>query len=138
MQPRRRGRFNFDPSKEKILGSLASNELVIDRYKSHSHLKAEILEEALLRIDSLDRDYLVEEVDCRVSTGYQKCITTTPGDEIVYAYREGRQGPTRFVINRQPEPTTLATIILARDEIKPGVMVLITAWSGQMSEPDMG
>ena len=118
------------------MGILGSNELVIDRHDSHAHLKGEGLEIALFLIDSEGRDYLVEQVDCGEVIGHARCVETGPQDSIVYGYRHGRDGLTRFVLDREPEPTTNATAVLKRHEQLPGIMILISAWAGSKSQPE--
>jgi hypothetical protein len=126
----------LDLLNQEVLGILASNEVVIDRGVSHAHLDRAALEEALFLIDSGGRDFLAERVDLGRPIGVARCIETDTSDRIVYAYRLDRVGPTRFVLDREPEPTTQVTVILRRDDKREGLMVLITAWAGGKSEPE--
>lgn len=126
----------FDKSKINIVGILQSGEVVIDRPNSHNHLAGEFLREALGLIDSDDRDHLVELVDMGRVIGTSRCVQTTDTDKIVYAHRLGRSGPTRFVLGREPEPTTAATVVLKRDHTRLGTLILITAWAGAASEAE--
>ncbi len=126
-------RHDYERIQANTLGVLLSNEIVVDRPNTHAHLIGPDLEAALLLVDAKGRDYLVEEVDCGRHIGEAKCVATKPSDAIGYAYRHGREGPTRFVLGRTPEPTTHATVVLKRSE-KPGIMLLISAWAGPKSE----
>lgn len=129
--------FGFEPSTRQQVGMLRSNELVIDRHDSHAHLSGESLEIALFLIDAEGRDFLVEQVDCGQIVGRSRCVETSEEDTIVFGYRYGRPGPTRFVLDREPEiPTAKATIVLKRDERLPGIMILISAWAGDESQPE--
>jgi len=119
-----------------ILGRLMSGEEVVDRFDSHSHTDPGILERALSMIDSRGERFIKREVFMGEPTGYSECVETADGDEIVYAYRAGRYGPTRFVKNRQPEPTETVSVILLRDDNDDKKMVLITSWAGEMAEPE--
>jgi hypothetical protein len=98
-----------------ILGTLASGEPVIDRKESHvaSHKAVQpLLAETLSRVDTRGRAEFCEEINFGRIMGETICVTTTSdgeGDEIVYAKRPGRRGLTRFVKNRQPEPTGSVT-----------------------------
>src|SRR5665213_221559 len=127
-------RHNSEPEAE-ILGTLASHEVVIDRSVSHNHLvedlpaieAARVLENALWQIDAQGRDYLVEVVECGEATLRCHCVATTATDRIVYAHRHDRAGPTRFVLDREPEPTNHVIVALLRDKDKEGTMILLSA-----------
>lgn len=116
---------------------LKSGERVVDRYKSHLHPEViAILPEALAKTESKGRNFLIEEIDFGRIIGKSICIATRPGDQIVYAKRPKRFGYTRFVKNRQPEPTSKVVIILKTADGEPGVYVLITAFIGEKPEPE--
>lgn len=115
---------------------LSSGEAVVDRHSSHLHPGVEqLLPEALSRIESFERQFLVEEVDFGRPVGETICVTTVAGDEIVYAQRPKRFGLSRFVKNRVPEPSSVVTVILKRDD-REGVYVLITAFVGSAAPPE--
>jgi hypothetical protein len=117
---------------------LKSGEVVVDRFKSHNHLSgklASLLPEALARIESNGRDFLVEEVDFGRPIGETICVPTGPGDEIVYAKRPKRWGLSRFVLNRQPEPCSSLVVILKKAEDIDGY-ILISAFIGHRPEPE--
>lgn len=120
----------------QILGRMGSGEAVIDRYSSHAHsLPSGILEEALGRIQSSGRCFLVEEVDFGRPIGEAICVRTGPSDEIVFAKRPRRFGFTRFVKNRLPEVTSSVVVIVKKADDYDG-FVLITAFSGAKAEPE--
>jgi hypothetical protein len=129
-------RFELDLSTQQQVGMLGSNELVIDRRNSHAHISGEDLELALFQVDSQGLGFLVEEVDCGKTVGKARCVKTTEEDNIVYAYRHDRMGPTRFVLNREPIPTNRITVVLKRHDLREGVMILISAWAGIKTEPE--
>lgn len=116
---------------------LSSGEVVVDRFRSHLHPSvASLLPEALARVDSQSRQFLVEEVDfCRL-VGETICVPTGSGDEIVFALRHGRRGLTRFVKNREPEPCSSVVVILKRDDANSRVYILITTFVGRRPEPE--
>lgn len=118
-----------------VLGRLMSGEEVIDRPNSHLHVEHELLERALGMINSFGRDFMVEEVFMGEQVGYSHCVETTEEDRIVYAFRPNRSGPTRFVRDRDVEPTESVTVILKRTE-DPATMVLISAWAGNPAPPE--
>ncbi|HRH25424.1 MAG TPA: hypothetical protein PLD99_00525 [Parcubacteria group bacterium] len=118
------------------LGVTKSGEKVFDRPSSHIHGNETVekyLPLALERIDSMGRDFIVEAVDFGEEIGVSMCVETTPEDEIVYAVRPKRRGPTRFVKNREGEPTSEFTVILKK--VDEGYIV-ITAFVGPKAEKE--
>lgn len=114
---------------------LRSGEAVVDRINSHITHHPEIvgaLTEILGLIASGNRDYIEEDVDLRRVIGETICVETGLTDEIVYAQRSGRRGPSRFVKGRSPEPTSWATVVLKKDNSR-GCYVIITAHLGRRS-----
>ena len=116
---------------------LKSGEVVVDRFRSHLHNGVErLLPEALGRIDSAGREFLVEEVDFSRLVGETTCVVTggPEGGAIVYAQRPERFGLSRFVKNRRPEPCSSIVVILKAGD--GGEYVLITAFVGTRPEPE--
>lgn len=114
---------------------LKSDETIIDRFDSHLHAGViTLLPEALAKINSLGRQFLVEEIDFGRMIGNSVCVATQPGDEIVFAKRPKRFGPTRFVKNRQPEPCSSIVVILKK--INSNTYELVTAFIGKRPEPE--
>ncbi len=117
---------------------LKSGEPVVDRRNSHVTGKngiAHLLPDALSRIDSESRQFLIEEVDFGRIVGETICVPTGPGDEIVFAQRPKLFGYSRFVKNRTPEPCTKVVVILKRDDYE-DYYILITAFVGQRPQPE--
>ncbi|MDH4329991.1 MAG: hypothetical protein OEV93_00355 [Candidatus Moranbacteria bacterium] len=113
---------------------LGSDELVSNRHHSHLHDDvAEILTEALSRIDSGKRDFFVEQVDFGRVVGETICVATDNGDEIVFAKRPKRYGHTRFVKTKRPEPCSSLVVILKKIETG---YVLISAFVGVKPQPE--
>ena len=116
---------------------LGSGEQVFDRADSHvaTHPTVHsLLGEALSRIHSEGRGSIVEEVDFGRVVGESICVETRKGDEIVFARRPRRAGLTRFVKNRQAEPTSRVSVVLFR--LPNGNYELITAYVGALAEPE--
>lgn len=114
----------------KIFGLLKSGEKVTDRPDSHVAGHASVLpllEEALRKVDSKNRTEFCEEVCFDRNVGETICVETNLEDEILFAMRVGRKGPTRFVKNRAPEPTNKVTICLHKSD---GGYMLGTAFIG--------
>ncbi len=119
-----------------VLGSLASGELVYDRHNSHVHGDVmKLLPIAFAKINAQGRQFLTEEVDLGRHVGETVCVPTGSGDEIIYAKRPRRDGHSRFVKNRDPEPCNAVTVILKRDDFE-ACYVLITAFVGHRPEPE--
>jgi hypothetical protein len=109
---------------------------VFDRLNSHLHEDARHhLPDALARIETKGRQFIVEEVDFGQPIGKTICVAARPGDKIVYAKRPKRWGPSRFVLNREPEECSSIVVILKKAE-ENGGYVLITAFIGHLSEPE--
>lgn len=118
---------------------LKSGEDVVDRFNSHLHVDVNaILPEALEKIESQGRSFIVEEIQMGRIIGKTTCVVTKPDDQIIYAKRPKRFGYTRFVKNRQPEICSSVVVILktADGEMDRGKYVLITAFVGGKSEPE--
>lgn len=118
-----------------LLGTLASGQSVFDRHDSHLHGEiVNLLSEAFGKIFLTGEQFSVQEVDLGRIVGETICVSTSVDDEIVFAKRPKRAGLTRFVKNRQPNPTSSVVVILkAMDE---GGYILITTFAGSRSEPE--
>jgi hypothetical protein len=109
---------------------LATGERVFDRSPSHIHPGVRpFLKGILARINSRRRHAIVEVVEHSHLVGHSSCVTTRPGDKIVFARRVNRRGISRFVKNRRSEPTQFVTVILRRTER--GDYQLKTAYFGE-------
>lgn len=111
-------------------------EEVVDRHNSHLHASViALLPEAIAKIGTKERNFLVEVVDFGHIIGETTCVTTTSEDEVVYAQRPKRFGLTRFVKDRLPEPCSTVVLILKVADGQPGY-VLVTAFIGGKPEPE--
>lgn len=68
--------------------------------------------------------------------GVTTCVSTTDADEICYARRIGRKGDTRFVKNRNPEPTTKIVVGICVDR-ETGLPTLFTAFYGDLAAKEI-
>ena len=119
-----------------IVGITKDGWTVFDRYNSHLHPGVQrILPTALGRINSMGRQFLVEEVVFDHVIGETVCVPTGSGDQIVYAKRPKRYGLTRFVVGKPAQPCQTVVAILKRREENDGY-VLITAFIGSKPEPE--
>lgn len=119
-----------------LLGHLAGGEPVYDRPNSHLHAQvAEILPEALAKVNAEGKEFFVAEVAFGRVIGHTACVATGQDDQIVFAQRPKRFGLTRFVKNRQPETSEAVTVILKKDDIE-DYYILITAFVGTPAPPE--
>jgi hypothetical protein len=121
----------------KYLGTLLSGEKVFDRPASHIH-RTEALEQnlpaALSKIVTNNQMMVAESVEFDIVIGTTGCVVTNEDDDIIFAQRVGRKGGyTRFVKNRNPEPTSSITVVLKK--INEGYL-LLTAYIGEKAEPE--
>jgi hypothetical protein len=93
--------------------------------------------ETLPDIESRDEAYIVYSKDFGRPIGESKCVETGVDEvePITYAKRKGRNGYTRFVRNRAPEPVNHCTVILKKDESS-NAYILITAYFGLLASPE--
>lgn len=118
-----------------ILGQLASGETVIDREESHLHGDIRmLLPEVFKGIESNNEEVVIRTIDLGRTVGENICLETDSNDDIVYAQRPGRTGLTRFVKNREPEASSLVTIILHKDTSADSQYSCRTAFVGPLAE----
>ncbi len=123
----------------KIIGFLKGGALVVDRFNSHitDRSTEKLVSEALQHIDPAGRDYVVAEVDLERRIGETVCVVTNENDEIVYARRPNRAGPTRFVKNRERAPSSFITAVLRKDETAVKEQyILLTGYIGPNAGPE--
>ena len=116
-----------------VLGKLVSGEIVVDRKDSHisDHPTVfPLLGETLSEIHSGGRESFCEEVRFGHIIGETICVTTSSGDEIIFAQRPNRRGLTRFVKNRQPEATSSVVACFMTNDGMGGAYLLTTAFVG--------
>lgn len=112
-------------------------------YYSAYHLKVhedvrEHLEEAMSRINTHNEKFIKVQVDFGKIIGSSTCVKVHDGDEFRYAKRIGRKYPTRFVLNREPEPCSTVTVIMKRtpNSDKYGY-TLLTAYVGGLATKEV-
>ena len=115
---------------------LASGENVVNRPNKHIHEEVEkYLAEAIGKISSGNKKFIVEEVVFDNIIGDTICVETSDSDQIVWAMRPKRYGFTRFVKNRKPKPCSSMVIILLKAE-EPNKYVIISSFIGKIAEPE--
>ena len=71
---------------------------------NHIHIDLdEFLPNIINKISNSDIDYIEKEFAFPNIIGKSNCVQTDVFDKIVYAKRKGRNGNSRFVLNRNPE-----------------------------------
>lgn len=83
-------------------------------------------------------DKVAIEKDMGRIIGMTTAVKTTETDEIVYAKRQQRDTFTRFVKNREPQPTSILSIILFRADENDGTYRLWSAWCGELAPTSPG
>lgn len=92
------------------------------------------LDEAIGSVEVKSRRFMKIHVDMGRVIGKTACVTTDETDEIVYAVRVGRPGETRFVKNREMQPSSHVALIMQKQgsEYK-----LVTAFVGKVAEREL-
>ncbi|MEI6376926.1 MAG: hypothetical protein WCO97_07000 [bacterium] len=126
------------PNHNTKLNNLASGESVIDR--KHSHLSSDTatraaVNGALSRIHANNREFIEEEITYDKPLGQTVCVSTTDKDIIVMAKRRHRNGLSRLVMNRTPEPSSKVFVVLKKSG--PFEYVLITGFIGGKPHPEL-
>jgi len=120
----------------KLLGITKNGVPVYDRKVSHVHTPAENYLEDLLRKCEFTQPFVNHSFDYGYTIGENDCVKTSDKDVIYYAQRQNRKGLTRFVKNREPEPTNFVTIVMKFDKAG-SYYVMITAFVGKKAEPEI-
>jgi hypothetical protein len=119
----------------KHLGTTANGNHVYDRKNSHIHKDA--LPNLVDVIPQLtpNENFQIIEHDFGIVIGKTHCVEVSEKDfpNIYFAQRKHRDGETKFVQYRKPEPTQYMTVILKK--IDQGYLV-ITAFNGRKPEPE--
>lgn len=110
--------------------------VVVDVPVSHLKQHSDVLEHLGLVVSGIttgNQSIIKEEIDMGRVIGTTDCVETHRFDDIVYAKREGRPWPTRFVLDREPEPCSHITVVMKRDGER---YKLLTAYIGRMAEKE--
>lgn len=119
----------------EFIGKCANGINVFNRLNSHLHkeVSQNILKEALLKL-SPNEVFHKKVIDMKRVIGKKSCVTINENDEIIYAIRKGRNGPTPMVKNREPVDCSYLTVVLKR--IEENSYLLISTYIGDVSEPE--
>lgn len=119
----------------KHFGMTKNGYQVYDRKKSH--IARDVLPNLVDVIPQIEpaENFQIIEYDFGKVIGKTYCVELTEKDRpnIYYKRRKYREGQTKFVRYRQPDPTQYMTIILKK--IDEGYLV-ITAFNGRIAEPE--
>jgi hypothetical protein len=121
----------------RLLGITSDGAKVFERHWPYHDVNPLFLVQAITRarVDGSPFAVLVVELDEPV--GMTECVETAPNDFIAYAVRlNRREGHTRFVLNRFPEPSSKMTLILKRLGPAKNDYVLVTAYVGERHQPE--
>lgn len=120
---------------ERRLGALPDGRPVFDRVDSHLDGHPEVrgyLEEAFARIGSPTRLW-AGVVDLGRQLGTSSCVEVAPDEPVLYAWRHGRRGCSRFVRGREPVACTTVKLVLYPEAER---AVLVTAFIGGDVAPE--
>lgn len=106
---------------------------------SHSH-RGDLNKEALEMVEIGGRGFVRDVVPFGRTIGVDHLVETKDGDEIATMSRNGNEYETRFVMNKEAEPTDKATVIIAKggpeDGDLEGKYILITLFEGDPGMPE--
>ncbi len=136
--------YNFDEfdseteDERSILGVTLDGAVVRDRTdNSHFHpeggFTVEKLDRALSRVDTKGRNGIMKEVvTFDEIIGESTCVEIDESDDVVMVFRKNRAGMTPMVKNRDSEPCSSVTLVIAKDRDMPDGKnyVLITGYIG--------
>jgi hypothetical protein len=127
-------------SSSDLLGRLADGTPVFDRTDSHLEGHPEVqplIPEIFARLSLTDfqEDMLVTVIDMGREVGLSHCVQVPPEDPVLYGWRKGRRGCSRFTRNHAPRPCGSVKIVLWRQH-DPSVVVLVTAFVGGDVAPE--
>ena len=117
------------------VGTTKNGKLVyVDLVGSHAatHIRDtpglfDVAKQIVMQLEPVD-DNICIDIDMGCIIGTSDLVRTDHTDEIVYAKRLNRDNYTRFVRNREPQPTRFVTIVLQQDT--DGHYELWSIWCG--------
>jgi len=105
----------------------------VNRVNSHLHNEVrEVLPEMIDKIDGMECDFDVQEIEFDRVVGKTICVPASEGDDVVYAIRKGRNGHTRFVKDRESIDCNTATIVLKK--MSEGTVLIVSCFIGKKAE----
>lgn len=123
------------PVKQFLCKSLNGVDVYIDY--GHTNIEVHTVEnpdllglvKEVLKDSNLEGDNIAISKDMGRQIGKTNCVITDGSDEIVFAKRIGRESYSRFVKNRELEPTTNIAIVLHKTD---DGYNLWSAWCGDL------
>ena len=107
-------------SKQFVTKTKNGFDVFVDTETSHASTHLKDHPELLALMQEVISNYIATEEKVRFETdmgrivGKMDLVETSDSDEIFYAKRQNRDKYTRFVKNREPEPTSFVTIELQK------------------------
>lgn len=102
--------------------------------QAHPQITESLLAEAIGKVDYKPPFQMVT-VNMDRTIGTDMCVSTGPDDKIVWQSRKGRTTPSRMVLGREPEPTSLVTVGICTDD--DGLETVFTAFPGQLAPKEL-
>ena len=124
---------------KKLIGKTNNNVdiyVIIDNLhmQAHTSVTENHIAEAISRLTYAE-PFQMESVDLGCIIGYDNCVTTTENDDIRYECRPGRKTKSRIVYGRKPEPTSLITVGICKDD--DGLNTVFTAFYGAKAPKEL-
>ena len=113
------------------VGRTADGFDVFDSPKSFNCLAPGLLEQAISRVALGGSCFVEQKINFEEMLCLSHCVETTPGAEVFFARRVGRQGHSRFVRNRWPDPVYKATAVFRRLRDYANAYLLIATHIGE-------
>ncbi len=123
---------------------VTKNGILVDkskRYHEHSQITENLLKEAIINeSEPIEKAFELGEKVCVTHSfpktiGVSHCVPCPPHSEGVYFKKRGKRPYLSRMVKGEPIPTSKLTFVLYPQEDK---MVLITAWVGDRSYPEIG
>ena len=105
-----------------------------DHMLAHKDVNEREIAEAISLIN-YNEPFQMETVDLGHIIGRDACVTTRENDDIRYECRPGRKTKSRVVYGREPEPTSLLTVGICKDD--DGLNTVFTAFYGAKAPKEL-
>ncbi|HNY42105.1 MAG TPA: hypothetical protein PKJ41_17000 [Bryobacteraceae bacterium] len=136
MNPNTYPKISFPAPALQFLGFTQDGKRVFDRFQSHHSLSKDLIRESLGRVTLRARHFLEVLVRFDRVVGLTRCVTTGPDDRVIYARRKKRNGMSRIVLGRNPEPCSTVFIVLKQNGDDPAAYTMITGFVGDRPAPE--
>lgn len=89
-------------------------QFILDKYNSRNEVSRALIREAMSKIYLGERTYVYTAVDLKEVVGHSLVVSASWQEEIIYAKRPENNYLSRFVRNKEPQPTSLISLFVLR------------------------